>query len=343
MTKTVQALTTAALTTLIGLATVFLAAPAGAAKLPHPGHDDRDMPTRVADATYQLYIRISPPGRSATRSVAFCTASFYLHDTTATEEPDYDWQDPVGREPGYYGTTAGHCLDAYGVIRDRFKQRWWGLEFELAVARGDKGDQTFVSVDAVDHGFKRWRDWLEADRDEQEHMTRPSPGDVDDWGIIRASDDADLHTIPVAEPESVSRGDTVYTTGYPFGLGKMWSAGVAQPDYRMPGILFDHYVVADYVSRGGQSGSPVVNARGELVGINVATFTGGGPAVATPVGRVEFPEEDVDDDSGALAGPNRRGFMYNDLLRRDDLDFPAPLDRVESEIRNFVEQHAPEQ
>lgn len=273
----------------------IVVAPAGEART---GADiDGETVQAVRQATYQLYVRVSPPGRVQTQTFAFCTASFYARD-----------DDEQGRPPGVYGTTAGHCLDLYSIIRERLNDRQWGAQFDLAVAT-DKSRTRFVTVESVDHGIKQWRRWRTADDDDRDRL-RPETDDVDDWGVIRAPAGADLDVLPgTAEPGGLARGEPVWTAGHAWALGKTWMNGAATPDYRLPGTLYDHYTAVDVAAGPGMSGAAVVDSSGQQVGVLVAGFAGSDVTLVTPVQRIDFVRAD-DSTAGQSDYRNRWGYVY---------------------------------
>ena len=71
--------------------------------------------------------------------------------------------------------------------------------------------------------------------------------------------------IPFADPLSVAEGQTVYALGHPLGLDFTVSRGiVSNRDRIMSGVS---YVQTDASINPGNSGGPIINERGEVVGI----------------------------------------------------------------------------
>ncbi len=101
----------------------------------------------------------------------------------------------------------------------------------------------------------------------------------------------DLKPATLADSSSLNPGDTVVAVGFPFGVGPSASAGVvsgleralAQDGERK----LEHLIQFDAAANPGNSGGPLVNANGEVVGIvtailnpsGVRTFAGIGFAV----------------------------------------------------------------
>ncbi len=65
-------------------------------------------------------------------------------------------------------------------------------------------------------------------------------------------------------------GTNVYMMGYPYGLGPVYSVGyVSNPNYRFPFHGWDQrdFILYNLAGCPGNSGSPVVNEKGEIVSI----------------------------------------------------------------------------
>jgi serine protease Do len=71
-------------------------------------------------------------------------------------------------------------------------------------------------------------------------------------------------------------GDWVLAIGSPFGLNSTVTAGIVSAKGRnniVPGRQFQAFLQTDAAINPGNSGGPVVNLRGEVVGINTAIYT----------------------------------------------------------------------
>ncbi len=131
-----------------------------------------------------------------------------------------------------------------------------------------------------------------------------------------------LTTISFADPESLRVGQWVVAAGNPFGLGSTITAGIVSATGRGIGInRYENFIQTDAAINPGNSGGPLLNLRGEVVGVNTAIFsrTGGnvGIGFAIPVDLVEPVIEQLID-----AGTVRRGYLgvlmqpLNDALAR---------------------------
>lgn len=113
-------------------------------------------------------------------------------------------------------------------------------------------------------------------------------GDPHPAEIIGIDPDTDLAVLRIAAPEvtaaSIGRsrdlkvGDVVLAIGNPFGVGQTVTQGIVSATGRTElGInLFEDFIQTDAAINPGNSGGALINALGELVGINTAIFTRSG-------------------------------------------------------------------
>ena len=103
-----------------------------------------------------------------------------------------------------------------------------------------------------------------------------------DLALVRIKDGpGDLPIAPVGDSEKLRVGELVYAIGHPWGSLGAVTAGIVSGlgAVRGPGG-WARYVQSDVALAPGNSGGPLLNARGEVVGINAMIF--GGLALAIP-------------------------------------------------------------
>lgn len=85
---------------------------------------------------------------------------------------------------------------------------------------------------------------------------------------------APLTALPLADSDRLQVGDFVVAVGNPFGVGQTVTSGIVSAVGRanVPGIGFQNFIQTDASINPGNSGGALVNLRGELVGINTASF-----------------------------------------------------------------------
>jgi len=94
-----------------------------------------------------------------------------------------------------------------------------------------------------------------------------------------------LPVAPLGDSDRVEVGDWVVALGYPLHLGSTATAGIVSAKGRSPGVIrrnseasapLEDFIQTDAAINPGNSGGPLVNLRGEVVGINTA--------IASPTG-----------------------------------------------------------
>jgi serine protease Do len=99
-------------------------------------------------------------------------------------------------------------------------------------------------------------------------------------------------TIKFATDDDLLLGETVIALGNPFGLGGSVSKGILSSKSRRPPAENEPLEVEDWLQTDaainpGNSGGPLINLRGELIGVSVAVYREGqGISFAIPVRRV---------------------------------------------------------
>ncbi len=83
-----------------------------------------------------------------------------------------------------------------------------------------------------------------------------------------------LTAITLADSSALQVGDFVVAVGNPFGFGQTVTSGIVSAVGRsnVPGAGFQNFIQTDASINPGNSGGALVNLRGELVGINTASF-----------------------------------------------------------------------
>ncbi|HAI58894.1 MAG TPA: heat-shock protein [Xanthomonadaceae bacterium] len=89
-----------------------------------------------------------------------------------------------------------------------------------------------------------------------------------------------LRALPLAPSQGLRVGDFVVAVGNPFGLGQTVTSGIVSAVGRsgLTGLGFQDFIQTDASINPGNSGGALVNLRGELVGINTASFNPRGSA-----------------------------------------------------------------
>jgi serine protease Do len=94
-----------------------------------------------------------------------------------------------------------------------------------------------------------------------------------DLALIRVEQFNDLTPATTGDSDALRVGEWVLAIGNPFGLDNTVTAGIVSAKGRHIGGPYDNFIQTDASINPGNSGGPLVNARGEVVGINTAIFT----------------------------------------------------------------------
>jgi S1-C subfamily serine protease len=103
-----------------------------------------------------------------------------------------------------------------------------------------------------------------------------------------------LTALPLGNSDSLRVGDPVLAIGNPFGLERSASSGIVsalQRELRSPaGFTIDRVIQTDAAINQGNSGGPLLNGRGHVIGVNSAIFSPSGGNVgvgfAIPINTV---------------------------------------------------------
>lgn len=90
--------------------------------------------------------------------------------------------------------------------------------------------------------------------------------------VVPVAETARVHKLEIAEEAAVV-GETVFAAGNPKGLERTFSPGIVSADLRMVDSSTRLQITAP-ISQ-GSSGGPVVNSRGNVVGVAVSSVEGG--------------------------------------------------------------------
>ncbi len=122
-----------------------------------------------------------------------------------------------------------------------------------------------------------------------------------DLAVIKIDTGKPLQPVTIANSDSVQVGDWAVAIGSPFGLEATVTAGIVSAVGRSPAQLnartFQHFIQTDAAINPGNSGGPLLNIRGEVIGVNTMIATNGrgseGVGFALPVNMVARAYNDI--------------------------------------------------
>ena len=128
-----------------------------------------------------------------------------------------------------------------------------------------------------------------------------------DVAVIKV-DAKNLATLPLGDSSTTEVGEWVLASGAPFGLTHTLTAGIVSAVGRNSvGINnYENFIQTDAAINPGNSGGPLVNLKGEAIGINTAIFskTGGsvGLGFAIPIDMAKQVYEQILDHGNVVRG-----------------------------------------
>lgn len=149
----------------------------------------------------------------------------------------------------------------------------------------------------------------------------------EDLAVLQVKADRPLPSVPLGHSDEARIGDWVLAIGNPFGLSGTVTAGIISSRKRnVDHGLYDDFIQTDAAINHGNSGGPLFNLKGEVIGINTLIYGGsGGDSIGI---GFAIPSDDARGIINQLrqTGYVRRGWLgvrYQDVTRSmaEDLDF----------------------
>ncbi len=98
-----------------------------------------------------------------------------------------------------------------------------------------------------------------------------------DIAVIKIEAKEDLQPVTLGDSDTLRVGEWIFAIGNPFGLQHTVTAGIVSAKGRFIGQgSYDDFIQTDAAINPGNSGGPLLNLRGEVVGINTAIFSRSG-------------------------------------------------------------------
>lgn len=134
--------------------------------------------------------------------------------------------------------------------------------------------------------------------------------DETDLAVLKIETGKDLPVVNLGNSDNARVGEWVLAIGSPFGLARTVTAGiVSQTNRDTPSTTaFQRFIQTDAAINRGNSGGPLVNMKGEVIGVNsqIATSTGdyNGVGFALPANEAKYVYEQI-----VKHGRVKRGFL----------------------------------
>jgi Do/DeqQ family serine protease len=211
-------------------------------------------------------------------------------------------------------TVSAMRTEDHPLLRDPFF-RWF---FERPLERQNKRSQSLgsgVIVDArrghvlTNHHVIEKASEIRVTLNDGRELTAELLGSDPDTDVALVQIPAEnLRAIPLGDSNQLRVGDFVVAIGNPFGLSQTVTSGIVSALGRSGlGIEgYEDFIQTDASINPGNSGGPLINLRGELVGINTAILAPSGGNVgigfAIPVNMVEAIRRQIVDHGSVHRG-----------------------------------------
>ncbi|WP_300516341.1 Do family serine endopeptidase [Aliiroseovarius sp.] len=100
-----------------------------------------------------------------------------------------------------------------------------------------------------------------------------------DLALLKVESDAPLAYVPFGDSDIMRVGDWVMAVGNPLGQGFSASAGIVSARNRELSGTYDDYIQTDAAINRGNSGGPLFNMDGQVIGVNTAILSPNGGSI----------------------------------------------------------------
>ena len=129
-----------------------------------------------------------------------------------------------------------------------------------------------------------------------------------DLALLKVDSDEPLPFVPWGQSDEMRVGDWVMAMGNPLGQGFSVSAGIVSARGRALSGSFDDYIQTDAAINRGNSGGPLFNMDGEVIGINTAILSPNGGSIGIGFAMSSRVASNVIDQLQRF-GETRRGWL----------------------------------
>jgi len=170
------------------------------------------------------------------------------------------------------------------LFNDPFFRQFFGKRDEPKRQRmqSSLGSGVIISSDGYlltnNHVITNSDEIIVALKDGRESYARVIGTDPETDLAVLKIDIIDLPTITLASSDTINIGDVVLAIGNPFGVGQTVTMGIVSATGRnqLGLTTFEDFIQTDAAINPGNSGGALINAYGNLIGINTAIFSKSG-------------------------------------------------------------------
>nr|WP_169795919.1 DegQ family serine endoprotease [Pseudoponticoccus marisrubri] len=157
-----------------------------------------------------------------------------------------------------------------------------------------------------------------------------------DIALLKVDADEPLAFVPFGDSDTARVGDWVMAMGNPLGQGFSVSAGIVSARNRALSGTYDDYIQTDAAINRGNSGGPLFNMNGEVIGVNTAILSPNGGSIGIGFSMASNVVTKVVDQLKEF-GETRRGWLgvrIQDVT--DDVAEALGLDSAEGALVSDV-------
>ncbi len=145
-----------------------------------------------------------------------------------------------------------------------------------------------------------------------------------DLALLKITTNDNLTPLDLGDSDALRVGEPVVAIGNPFGYSHTVTSGIISAKGRVIGTgPYDNFLQTDASIHPGNSGGPLLDTRGRVIGINTAVSSeGAGIGFAIPINLAK----DVTKDLMAFGKPKRPwlGMVGKNILSADEIESTAP-------------------
>jgi serine protease Do len=188
--------------------------------------------------------------------------------------------------PAVVNVSTTQRSRARGTLSDDFFRRFFerGPREETPRGRQSLGSGAIASADGYivtnNHVVADAEEIVVRLADQSEHKAKLIGSDPKTDIALLKIEARNLTALPFGDSDKLQVGEPVMAIGNPFGLEQTVTTGIVSAKERFIGSgPYDDFIQTDAAVNPGNSGGPLVDTRGALVGINTAIFSQSGGSV----------------------------------------------------------------
>lgn len=232
-------------------------------------------------AVYDRYGKKALPTANATSELTENTTASEPENTKNKKNESLSWDEQNNIQ--VYETMSPGVVN---ITSTTYVEDFWGFEADPQQGTGsgsiiDKQGHILTNV----HVVKNAQELTVTLADKSTFNAKVIGTDPDnDLAVIKINAPPEkLNVVPLGSSQGLSIGQKVLAIGNPFGLDRTLTSGIisglGRPLKTANGRTVDNVIQTDASINPGNSGGPLLNAKGEMIGVNTAIYSPSGGSV----------------------------------------------------------------